>query len=227
MTLNSAKTDGYIVNGYTAGAPSGVATVPAQTAVINWVKAANSQIFNVYTSNNCLGTYNRVKTNGTSQSALFEGSIRPYYTTTSTLKFTNCSPTSTTGSDQSYSDSNYIPYGYLITSGVPSNNAYYGVYTTTPNIPTSLTAGTSGTIGTVNRYTSSSKSVSAGRSVVTYTSTAETSTTLLLNLVSTEYDASNTLTATEIDTYRITSGGVATLIGVQITYPSGIVVNIR
>ena len=227
MTLNSAKTDGYIVNGYTAGTPSGIATVPAQTAVINWVKAANTQIFNVYTSNNCLGTYNSVKTNGTSQSALFEGSIRPYYTTTSTLKFTNCTPATTTGSDQSYSDSNYIPYGYVITSGTPSNNAYYGVYSTTPNIPTSLTAGASGTIGTVNRYTSSSKAVSAGRSVVTYTSTAETSTTLLLNLVSTVYDASNTLSSTEIDTYRITTGGVATLIGVQITYPSGIVVYMR
>jgi hypothetical protein len=41
------------------------------------------------------------------------------------------------------------------------------------------------------------------------------------------YDASNTLSSTEIDTYRITTGGVATLIGVQITYPNGIVVYMR
>jgi hypothetical protein len=227
MTLNSGKTDGYIVNGYTAGTPSGVATVPAQTAIINYMKAANSQIFNLYATNGCLGTLNSSKTNGTSQSALFEGSVRPYSTSTTIVTYTNCTPAASTGVEQSYTDNSYIPYGYLVTSGTPSNNAYYGVYLSTPNVPTSLTAGASGTIGTLNRYTNSTKLVSAGSAVVTYTSSAETSTTLLLNVVSTVNDASNALAYTATDTYRITTGGVATLLGGQITFPSGVIVYFR
>jgi hypothetical protein len=221
MTLNSAKTDGYIINGYTAGTPTVAATVPAQSAVINWEKAANSQIFATYTSNGCVGSLASAKTNGTSQTALFEGAYRPYSTTTTTISYSNCTPAKTTGVTQSFTDSNYIPFGYSISSGSPANNAYYGLYSSTPNFPVSLTAGASGTIGTVNRYTSSTKSVSAGKAVVTYTSTAETSTTLLLNLVETVYDASNILTYTEIDTYRITTSGVATLLGGKVTYANG------
>ena len=223
MTLNSAKTDGYIINGYSAGTPSGVATVPAQSAVMNWEKAANSQIFSAYTTTGCYGSLSSTKTNGTSQTALFEGTYHPYFTTTTTISYGNCTPATTTGVEQSFTDNNYIPYGYSITSGSPANNAYYGLYASTPNIPVSLTAGASGTIGTVNRYTNSTKSVSAGRAEVTYTSTAETSTTLLLNLVSTVYDASNALTYTEIDTYRVTTSGVATLLGGKVTYASGAV----
>jgi hypothetical protein len=225
MTLNSAKTDGFIVNGYAAGTPSAVATVPAQSAVINWMKAANSQIFSTYSSNGCLGSLTSSKTNGTGQTALFEGANRPYSTTTTTIRYSNCTPATTTGVERSFTDSNYIPLGYSITSGAPANNAFYGLYSSTPNIPVSLTAGASGNIGTVNRYTNSTKGVSAGRSVVTYTSSAETSTTLLLNLVSTVYDATNVLTYTEINTYRITTAGVATLLGGKITFANGQILN--
>lgn len=227
MTLNQSKTDGYILNGYPSGGVGGVATVPAQSAVINWEKAANNQIFSVYTSNGCLGTLTFAKTNGTGQTALFESSYRPYSTLTTTYNFSNCTPASTTGVEQIFTDSNYLPFGYSIISGSPVNNAYYGIYSGTPNIPVSLTAGSSGTIGTVNRYTNSNKTTSAGKSVETYTTTAETSTTLLLNLVATVYDASNVLSYTEIDTYRITTSGVATLISGKVTYSSGQVINFR
>lgn len=225
MTLNSAKTDGYIINGYSAGTPAVAATVPAQSAVINWQKAANSQIFSAYVSNGCLGSLASSKTNGTGQTALFEGANRPYSTITTNIKYSNCTPASTTGVERSFTDSNYIPLGYSISSGAPTNNAYYGLYSSTPNIPVSLTAGASGSIGTVNLYTNSTKGVSAGRTVVTYTSNAETSTTLLLNLVSTVYSATNVLTYTEINTYRITTSGVATLLGGKVTYANGLTLN--
>ena len=221
MTLNSGKTDGYIVNGYSAGTPAVVATVPAQSAVINWMKDANSQIFSTYTSNGCLGSLTSSKTNGTSQTELFEGANRPYSTTTTTISYSNCTPATTTGVERLFTDSNYIPFGYSITSGAPANDAFYGLYSSTPNIPANLTAGASGNIGIINRYTNSTKGVSAGRSVVTYTTSAETSTTLIFNLVSTVYDAANTLTYTEINTYRITSAGVATLLGGKVTLANG------
>jgi hypothetical protein len=227
MTLNGAKTDGYILNGYSSGSSGGIATVPAQSAVINWTKAANNQIFNLYTTNGCLGTLTQNKSNGTSQSAVFEGVSRPYSTITSNLSYSNCTPASTTGVEQSFTDTNYIPFGYSISSGAPANNAFYGLYASTPNIPVSITAGASGSVGTVNRYTDSTKTVSAGRSVVTFTSSAETTTSLLLNLVNTVYDATNNLTYTEIDTYRITTSGVATLLGGQITYANGVVAYFR
>lgn len=227
MTLNSSKTDGYILNGYSTGTPGATATVPARSAVINWQKAANSQIFNLYTSNSCLGSLSSAKTNGTSQTGSFEGGTYPYSTVTTIVRYSNCTPASTTAISKDFTDDNYIPFGYSILSGSPANDAYYGVYASTPNIPVNITAGESGSIGTVNRYTSSSKSVSAGRNVVTFTSAPETSTTILLNLVNTVYDASNNLTYTETDTYRITTGGVATLLGGVIEYANGVTAYFR
>jgi hypothetical protein len=227
MTLNSGKTDGYIINATSSGTPGVAATVPAQTAVSNWLRDANSQFFNVSTSNGCLGTLRSTKTNGTSASGTFEGVVRNYSTTTTTINYSNCTPSSFTGVERTYTDSSYIPLGFLRTSGSPLNDAFYGVYSSTPAIPANLTAGTTGTIGTINLYTNSTKSTSAGRSVVTYTSSAETSTSLLLNLTYTVYDASNQLTYTEVNTFRITTGGVATLLAGEATYADGFVLTFR
>jgi hypothetical protein len=227
MTLNQAKTDGYIVNGFTSGTPGVAATVPAQAAVINWVKAANTQLFNLYATNGCLGVLTSAKTNATSQEALFEGAVRPYSTTTTTLRYSNCTPTTTTGVEQLFTSSSYIPFGFSIISGVPVNDGYYGLYAGTPNFPISLTAGQSGSVGTINKYTNSTKTVSAGRNVVTYTSAAETSTSLLLDIVYEVYNASNQLSYTEKNTFRVTTSGIATLLGGEITYPNGLVVNFR
>jgi len=226
MTLNGAKTDGYVLNATSSGVPGTAATVPAAQAVLNWGQTALNQTFNVYTTNGCYGTFNSQKTNA-SQSALFEGATRNYSTSTTTLRFSNCTPASTTGTGRDFYDSNFIPIGYSILSGSPANNAFYGVYAGTPNIPISLTAGASGSIGTENLFTNSSKTTSAGRRVVTYTSVAETSLSLLMNLNSQVYDASSNLTYTERSTYRITTAGVATLLALEVEYPTGVIVYFR
>jgi hypothetical protein len=226
MTLNGAKTDGYVLNATSSGVPGTTATVPAAQAVSNWAQTALNQSFNVYTTNGCYGTFNTQKTNA-SQTAQFEGALRNYSTSTTTIRFSNCTPSSTTGTGQDFYDSNFIPLGYSILSGSPANNAFYGVYSGAPNFPASLTAGASGSIGTENLYTNSSKTTSAGRRVVTYTSSAETSTTLLLNLNAQVYDASSNLTYTERNTYRISTAGVATLLAVEVEYPNGLIVYFR
>jgi hypothetical protein len=226
MTLNGAKTDGYVVNAASSGVPGTAATVPAAQAVSNWAQTALNQSFNIYTTNGCYGTFNTQKTNA-SQTAQFEGALRNYSTSTTTIRFSNCTPSSTTGTGQDFYDSNFIPLGYSILSGSPANNAFYGVYAGTPNFPISLTAGASGSIGTENLYTNSSKTTSAGRRVVTYTSSAETSTTLLLNLNAQVYDASSNLTYTERNTYRISTAGVATLLALEVEYSNGVIAYFR
>ena len=221
-TLNPSQTDGFVLNALPSGTAGGTATVPAQSAVINWTKAASTYKFNVYATNGCLGTFTTAK--GTPSSY----NITNYsYVVNSSLVYSNCTPTSTTGVEFVYTDSNYIPSAYEISQGSPANNAYYGIYSGTPNIPVSLTAGSSGTVGTQNLYPNANMSTSSGRADVTYTSSAETSTSLLLNLNRATYDASNSLTYTEIDTYRITTAGVATLLSIQVTYANGTVVYFR
>jgi hypothetical protein len=226
MTLNGAKTDGFVLNATSSGVPGTAATVPAAQAVSNWAQTPLNQSFNVYTTNGCYGTFNTQKTNA-AQSALFEGALRNYSTSTTTLRFSNCTPSSATGIGQDFYDSNFIPIGYTILSGSPANNAFYGVYSGTPNIPVSLTAGASGSIGTENLFTNSTKTTSAGRRVVTYTSVAETSLSLLLNLNAQVYDANSNLTYTERNTYRITTAGVATLLALEVEYPDGQIVYFR
>jgi hypothetical protein len=226
MTLNGAKTDGFVLNATSSGVPGTAATVPAAQAVSNWAQTPLNQSFNVYTTSGCYGTFNTQKTNA-SQSAQFEGALRNYSTSTTTIRFSNCTPSSTTGTGQDFYDSNFAPLGYTVLSGSPSNNAFYGVYSGTPNIPLSLTAGASGSIGTELLYTNSSKTTSAGRRVVTYTSAAETSLSLLLNITSQVYDTNSNLTYTERNTYRITTAGVATLLALEVEYANGVIAYFR
>lgn len=226
MTLNGAKTNGYVVNATSSGVPASAATVPAGQAVSNWAQTALNQSFNVFTTAGCFGTLSNQKTNA-SQTALFEGALRNFSTSTTTLRFSNCTPSSAAGVGRDFYDSNFRPLGFSILSGSPSNNAFYGVYAGTPNFPVSLTAGSSGSIGTVNLFTNSSKTTSAGRRVVTYTSSAETSTTLLLNLNTQVFDANSNLTYAERNTYRINTAGVATLLAVEIEYANGVIAYFR
>ena len=221
LTLNGDKSDGYIVLGTSSGTPGIAATVNAQLALQNWVKATSAYKFNLYSTNGCLGTFSDSKTVPSAVGSGYQ------YNTTSSLAYSNCTPALTTGSEIGVVDSNYLPVSYTITSGSPANNAYYGVYSGTPNFPVSVTAGASGTVGTQNLYTNSSLSTSAGRRVVTYTSSTDTSNSILLNLTYTTYDASNALTYTEVDTYRVTTAGVATLLALQVTYANGVVVYFR
>jgi hypothetical protein len=226
ITLNNGKTDGFVLNAAASGTASVAATVPAKVAVQNWEKVASNAAFNVYQTNGCVGTFS------TQKSAAFATSLpgggNGYQSNVNTkLTFSNCSPSITNGVEADYADSNYIPLSYQISTGSPANNAYYGLYSSTPNIPASITAGASGLVGTINLYTTAYRTTAAGHKDVSYTSSAETSTSLLLNLVYTTYDAANNLTYTETDTFRITTAGVATLLSIQVNYPNGTAIYFR
>lgn len=218
-TLNASQTDGFVLNALPSGTAGGTATVPAQAAFINWTKAASSNKFNVYVTNGCLGTFSTTKAAAVASSTILGAGYS--YVTNTDLTFSNCTPSTSSGNESVWLDSNYLPINYLISSGSPVNDAYYGQYASTPNIPASLTAGASGTVGTQNLYTNGSMTTSAGRADITYTSSVETSTSLLLNLVRKTYDASNVLSYTEIDTYRVTTSGIATLLSIEINYANG------
>jgi hypothetical protein len=74
----------------------------------------------------------------------------------------------------------------------------------------------------MNLYTNSNQTTPAGTSVGTYSVAAETTTTALLTITDSRYNTSSTLLSTENDTYRLTTSGTATLIGITLAYPNGI-----
>lgn len=227
ITLNSGKSDGYIFSGELSGGAGIATSVPVKLAYQNWGKAAHTQTFNLTSSNSCLGTYKSVKSDGTSQSELFESTIHPYSSSVSTISYSNCTPALTTTTSKEYYDINYLPFGNLITSASALNNGFYGVYASTPNIPVTVTVGDLGAVGTINKFTDSTKTVPAGREDVTYSVSAETTTSVLLDLTIKYYDASSVLSATEVDTLRVTTSGVATFLAAKITYANAVVVEFR
>ena len=148
--------------------------------------------------------------------ATFEGvSGRLSAVSTVTLTFTNCTPASSAGSITGYWDTNYTPLGSNVVSGD------YSVYLTPPTIPTSVTVGNTGIAGTLTSYTNSTKTVSAGHTDLSYVTEPDTASTAIVNLIGKTYNASNVLTSTSQDRYRIAATGALTLVSSDIQYSNG------
>jgi hypothetical protein len=142
----------------------------------------------------------------------FEGVAALSATSTWSMAFNNCMPTTLVATSTAYYDSNYQLLGSWALGGS------YGVYLTPPSIPGTVTVGSSGTIGTETLYTDSTKAVGDGSSVLSYVVEADTATTAIIKLVTTVYSATGTLTGTEQDRYRITSTGALTPVTTDIQY---------
>ncbi len=128
---------------------------------------------------------------------------------TTNLTFTGCVPNAALSSSTNYFDANYTPLGSLASSSA------YGVFAATPSIPATVTTGDSGTFGTILVYTNSTKAVSAGQSVLTYTVEADTTSSVIFNLKTTVIGTTGVVTAIEEDRYRVTASGTATLVSVN------------
>lgn len=231
LTLNSGKTDGFIFSGQATGGPGAATSVPAQQAMTNWLKNASLYKFNAQYSTSgftCLGTYGYEKSSSTNQAENFDSYVNvPYSTITTTGHWSNCTPPDSIIISKDYYSSGWTaPLGFNYISGTASTNPNYGVYSTTPTIPTILRVGDTGTLGTINLWTNSTKSTPAGRRVVTYAATQESTSTILFTLTFVDYDTSSVRRYTETEVFRINTDGVATLLSITVNYPNGNVMQI-
>jgi hypothetical protein len=106
-------------------------------------------------------------------------------------------------SSVSWVDSNYIPVG-------ESGGTDYVVVTGVPSIPTSVRVNDTGTLYTANRYSNSTKTLLRGTKTVTYVVEADTASTALISLISTEKDNFSTTTSTSAGQIRVTPAGALT-----------------
>lgn len=196
----------------TGGAVSSSLSFPIQSAYKAIVASGLSKSFTV--SGTCSGSGNKSSSPATT-AATFEGITGFSATSTLTISYTNCTPTSIAQTSTAYFDSNYVPTGFS------SSGVNYGVYLTPLAIPSSATVGGTGVLGTETLYTNSTKATLNGSIVQSYVIEPDTSTTAIVNLIAKIYNASGTLTATEQDRYRITSAGTLTPTSIDIQYANG------
>lgn len=197
------------------GSSSVVASTNAFNVLSGWqalTAAGWSKTFAV--SGTCTGSI-ALNDGPVNTATTFEGSAALSGTAVTNITFTNCTPSSISSTETRYTDSNYIPRGYLVQGGD------YGVYATTPAIPTSVHVGDTGIVGTVSRYTDSTKTTPDGRQDVSYVIEADTATTAILNVISKVYDKNSVLIVTEQDRYQVAANGALTPKSLDIQYASG------
>lgn len=195
-----------------SGPVTSTLSFPLQSAYSAYVAAATSKSFTI--SGTCTGSASITKAAAAGE-ATFEGvSGRLSSVATTIINFTNCTPSSSVSTTTGYYDTNYVPLG---SSTVGGN---YGVYLTPPTVPSTVTVGATGVIGTQTLYTKSTKAVAAGRIDISYVVEADTASTAIVNFVK-SYNASNILTSTEQDRYRIAATGPLTIISFDVQYANG------
>ena len=200
-----------------SAAPSGPVTstlsFPAQSAFNASVASGLTKSFVISGTCNGSATVTRAAAVG---GATFEGvSGSLSVVNTITTSFSNCTPASSASTTTAYYDTSYVPLGNNTVGG------NYGVYLTPPVIPTSVTVGATGVFGTITNYTNSTKTVAAGRQDVSYVVEADTASTAIINIISRVYNASNVLTATEQDRYRIGATGPLTFVSIDAQAANG------
>jgi len=192
------------------GTVTSTLSFPLQIGMANSVKNGLSANFTV--SGTCSGSASLV--DATPISAIFEGASVFSVASTQTINFTNCTPATTTGTQTSYYDNNYLPAG-------TSFSGDYGVFLTPTNIPATVKVGDTGAIGTQNNYTDNTKTVFTGQDIISYVIEPDTATTAIVNLIDKTYNSSGVLTSTQQDRYRIVSNGTMTYISSDIQEANG------
>jgi len=165
-------------------------------------------------SGTCSGSFSLVSGPATT-STTFESATAFSGSSVATLNLSNCTPASNVTTTTRYFDTNYAPIGYSTVGGD------YGVWSATPLLPTAAKVGDVAVVGTILEYTNSSKSTYAGKQENSYVIEADTATTAIANLISKTYNASNVLTSTEQDRYRVSADGSLTLISIDIQNANG------
>lgn len=159
-----------------------------------------SQTTNYTVSGSCSGTARVAKAAPTN--AVFEGKQAASSTATLTVSLTNCSPSNMTQNQVNYYDATH--YGLL---GVTVPGSSYDVVVGPVPFPATVKVGDSGTLWTLNNYSSSSKTTSTGKTVITYAVDADTTTTATLSTTFTTTNASGQVTGSQIAKTRIAQDG--------------------
>ena len=155
-------------------------------------------------------------TTGTPSSDTFEG--KPALKSTSEVigsMSANGKTIPLNSSSDSFMDSNYLLLG--------SSGSEYSVSTKTPTVPTAARVNDTGSIYTANRYTDSSKTTPLGTKTITYVIEADTASTALVTLISTEKDTAGNITFVSSEQFRITTANVLTPVkGTAVYYSTGL-----
>lgn len=192
-----------------------VTSFPLQAAVKTNI--ANGGVINFTVSGSCSGTYS--STTGQPVAATFEGVAGFSVVQTFTMTLINCTggpvgATYTSGATRTgYYDSNYNLIGYDELGG-----EYSTISGNPPILPLSVSVGDTAIYATWDNWTDSTKTASTGKDYESYVVEADTPTTAIVNLITRSYNTANQLLYTRQARYRITGGGILTIITSDIQY---------
>ena len=203
--------------GYTATTTPPAVDSTASFALSDGYKAriASGATDNFNISGGCEGTAT-IKTEP-SASATFEGVAGYSSAQTSTVSFTNntCSPPTKTVTGSTFYNLKYVPIGQSINGGDYSKFAAPPV-----DLPAAVKVNDRGTIATLTTYDSSTSTVTTGKRVLSYEIKADTSTTVLTNIITHTYDAANNLLVTQTSSYRTAVNGSLALVLIDVQFSS-------
>ncbi len=195
-----------------AGGPvASTNTFNVQSGYQRLASAGWNKTFNV--TGSCTGTLTVTAAPATTATT-FEGSSALSGNEVSSFSWAGCTPASGSTTIVRYFDSNHLPLGYSESGG-------YGVYVSTPNIPSAAKVNDVVIVGTINKYTSSAKTTPNGREDVTLVMEADTATTAIANMIYKTYDSSGTLTLTEQDRFRVAADGSLVPISLDVQFSTG------
>jgi len=200
------------------GGDSGSSTPPVATpyplsaAFQSYVQSA--AVTNYAVSGGCTGTATNSKT------ALYSlkgyGGVRGYrYSNTLTLNFTNCTPASQVVVTSNDFDASHRPTAVVI-SGVE--------YDTYPNLsfdfPVSAKVGDTAPVASINRYSDSTMTQLIGTESVSFVVEAygTSTSTAIVNVISKNYDASNSLLSTQQSRFRIDTSGSFSPVSIDVQF---------
>lgn len=146
-----------------------------------------------------------------------------------TVVLTNCSPSYIDGNTISFYDSNDNLIGYYIGASGGAK-AEYGVVSVSSPIAASVHVGDTATVETINTFTDSTTiynpdlsthigNVATGHQIIGYSIEPDTSTSAIANVTTRRYSKAlptDELVSTQQVRYRITAGGTATVVSIDI-----------
>lgn len=196
--------------GTVSTAVASASSFPLEAGYSARLNAGSNDNFTI--SGTCAGTAQI--TNGVTTASTFEGVAGFSAVQTSTVNFTNCTPSQSTASGTSYYDANYTPIG---TSVVALEYAKFAVAPTM--LPASVKVGDAADYATLTTYTDSTKTTTTGRRVLSYVIEADTATTVIVNFTTKTYDTTNLQPLlTQQTRYRVAANGTETLLSIDVQY---------
>ena len=174
-------------------------------------RIASGSATNFSISGTCTGSSNI--SSSSPKTGTFEGAAALTVTTTESVTFTNCTPTSGAYTSVSYYDSSYNPLGHS------SIGLEYGKFLITPNaLPTSVKVGDTAVFGTETIYSDSTKQVTKGQRTRSYVIEADgvSGSTAIINLITKNFNLSNQLLFTQQSRFRMTTDGKLTDLSIDV-----------